>query len=222
MAMTVSDALLKYSHFVKESRSQWDFAETSGSRLNYALLIPLSFVLNTLDTLGGIFAGIANVATGGSYPSLKNYTVNNLKGAESLFAQPFQFLIATMRPDAVLKGENKKDSIDNTGFFAAVADGFLIGVALSCQQSKNKVISQGVSRLAHSARLLVAIITRAVDLAIGAIASFFALLTTGYFDELNRVAFRGLQSTALLSDIFLIAKEIINPSDDIKYQEYWD
>ena len=220
--MTVSDALLKYSHFVKESRSQWDFAEERGSRLNYALLIPLSFVLNTLDTLGGIFAGVANVATGGAYPSLKSYTVNNLKGAESLLAQPFQFIIATLRPDAVIKGQSKKDSVDNTGFFAAVADGFLTGIALTCQQSKHRMISEGVSRLAHTARLLVAIITRTVDIAIGVIASVFALLTTGYFDELNRVAFRGLQSTALLSDIFLIAKEIVNPTDMAASQEYFD
>lgn len=70
-----------------------------------------------------------------------------------------------------------------------------------------------VSRLTHVLALVVNIICCVIDLAIGAIAALFSIFPCfGRRETLNNMAYRGLQFTGLIHDIFYHLTNILNPT----------
>ncbi len=184
-----------------KQRGVWNL-DFSPPRTAGLIIIPASLVINTLDTLVGTLQGIASIPFD-NY-DVSNYANANLKGAENLLAQPFQYLINAINPDALKERSAFRP-------LSLLVDEFLQEQAQKMAVSKNGFNHHITSRLVHSLRFLAAVVMRAVEFVFGVSFAVAAFLTLGRFNYINQTAYVCLKAPGLIKDIIVISREIFYP-----------
>ncbi|NGX60679.1 MAG: hypothetical protein K940chlam9_00146 [Chlamydiae bacterium] len=205
-------------------------------------LIPVSIVGCGLGVAVGVPLSIANCLTGRQFRKLDEVSHNLLYwGGNSAIALPFRKVLHFLNPSAKITDRDDSVFIGSTGIdFSRL--GFLTGIAYdkiarfreedrtvqgelfhytdhgwaqSLAKSDSFFKREIASRLCYGLLLLTCVITRVVDSMIGAIAAVFALLTFGYFEELNSLAYNLFRITGIVYDLFYCLSHMVNPHNPV-------
>jgi hypothetical protein len=192
-------------------------------------LVPLSLVMNTLDTLVGIGSGIGVVLIGGAEPESLKFALDHLDSSRKILVRPFSNLVKTINPEAIFSDDyanlpyiyrfiaNNCDP--NPPFISGDGDGFVTDfikselrpLAIDCCNSDNFLERHVASRLTFALLAIACLVTRAVDGLICIPAAVASLLTAGKFVSLNNLAYRTLQAPGIIEDLFYCTIKCINP-----------
>jgi hypothetical protein len=198
------------------------FKKHIAARAGNLALTPWSFITNVADSIIGVGGGIACVVSAGLHAPTVRFARNHLSRTGTIVAQPYVNFLHTLNPTAdfpidpppwVLNADKDRPlvSSEGNGLITHYVYGFLKGVAKDYRESENFFKKHIASRLTYALLLVSCVVTRVVDGIIGVIAAVFSCLFLGLVPPLNNLAYRGLQGTALIHDVFYCAMKILNP-----------
>lgn len=208
--------------------NNWIYSQDSlkkhvGTRAAYLTLAPTSFITTTVDTVVGIGAGIGSVLTLGLCEQLDEFAFHQLHLSNNILTRPYEALLRTVNPKAAIydgilsrtrAGKLLKQpsiKLQGKGFVTDPVFKKLSAFAKKCASSEDCLKQHVVSRLTYALLAISLLVTRAVDgiLAIPAVAASF--LTLGTYESVNNLAFRTLQATGIVHDLFHCTIKVINP-----------
>lgn len=199
------------------------------ARGGYLVLTPWSTVTSVADTIVGVGAGIASIATGGAHKATFKFAMHHLDSSRKIVAQPYVNLLKTLNPEVELTSNTLPEDADTRYLQSLKSDGYpLIGangdgfvthyvtealknVARSCYKSDNFFKRHIASRLTYLLLAISSVITRVVDGIIGVIAAVLSFLTLGKVESINNLAYRALQAPGIVNDLFYCTIKFINP-----------
>lgn len=223
------NASVRFGKFIKSNCQYSDKAYKSQglARLGNFVLIPLSAGTTLADTISGIGMILAAIGTVGHYKKLNRLAVERLEISKKIIAAPLFCVLHVLNPKATISPLEQSTSRPNTlrgvavekpfidsegnGFVTHHVCGRLFHLFLDCAKSTNPIEKHVATRLTACLILIVTTITRIVDLIIGVLAFIGTLIICGQNESLNNLAYRGLQGTGLVSDLFGCILHIINP-----------
>jgi len=187
------------------------------ARAGYFVLMPLSIITCAIDTIIGIGFGLANIFTGGTRKGTAAHTKNFLESSIYIIAEPYQCLLQLVNPRAGFEPDcgdyffstnpNCEDS-----FLTEIVREFLCDKAEEYRGSDNSFFKRHIaSRLTYALLTISLVISRIADGVIGVVAAPFAVLTFGKFEILNNLAFQGLKTPGIISDLVLNITCTVNP-----------
>ena len=197
----------------KDEKSSW-FERQGIRRIQHAALMILSPIVASFDTAIGLIAGVIAVTRCGSDSATNSFTISYLGSSKEILSRPFINFVRILNPDAQFPEVKRKRS--TTGYESLVNSAVWIhprGEGLVTEHlggsiktlAKNYIQSEYYcnARLSYGLLSVAMVITRLVDLFIGAVAALFSIGSVGCFDSLNNLAARGLQGpTGILFDVF--------------------
>jgi hypothetical protein len=186
------------------------WAHRHGSaRVCYLLATPLDVGTRVVDTAIGLAAGVGSLITLGTSRELNGFATRHLHSSNTLIAAPFKCLVRFINPQAPFAGASRDGPVGvRVGNLTRRWCGALA-------RHNNCFVRHVVSRLGYALRTLAMIISRVIDLIIGAIAAIGSLLTLGCFERINSIAYRGLTGVGMIQDIFYGLRKMINPRNII-------
>ncbi len=192
----------------------------------HLLLTPASFITSAVDTVIGLGAGVGAICTLGKHTQTFKVACNHLCRSNRLFVRPYVNFLQTINPKAKFSGNAANQpyiarylglvkqatiSGDGDGCLSDWVINPLKGIARSCYNSDNFLKRHVASRLTYVLLAVSCLVTRAVDGIIGIPAAGLSILTGGKFESLNNLAFRTLQASGIISDLFYCTIKFINP-----------
>lgn len=177
------------------------------SRAVQLTCIPVFFTAMALDTIIGVGVGVGAVCTLGRHIPTSCFAINHLNSADYLFAGFYEHFLRAINPKAQFS-----DEVENTmGFFPNLPIKRLAKLALSYRSSDNFLKQHVVSRLTYTLLAVSCVVTRIADAIICIVPVTLSVLTVGKFQSLNDVAYRTLQPSGILVDLFFCTIKILNP-----------
>lgn len=183
------------------------------ARAAHLALVPASFITSAVDTIIGLGVGIGVICTLGKHESTFKITRNHLFSSNRLFVRPYVNLLQTINPEANFSGSNGRSMIsaEGVGFLSDFSLNLLMNIARDCYNSDNFLKRHVFSRLTYVLLAVACLVTRAVDGIIGIPVAGLSILTGGKFESLNNLAYRTLQATGIIEDLFCCTIRFINP-----------
>lgn len=183
------------------------------NRVNSALQLPIAFVWHTLAASAGVVQGL-QLGMGNSLPRIVKWTVQS----RFIVATPYLCFLKMINPHAKIDIPHEGNAQDpypavqfrGNGLLSNIVKTYLYGYAL--RKYDSEVLGNITTRLTFAIAVVALTVTRAVDGIIGITAGTAAILTVGYFESLNHLAFRGLQFTGVIADWQLCGIGFVNPS----------
>ncbi len=192
------------------------------------VLTPWSATINVADTIIGISAGCASIATVGKHKSTYDFALLHLDSSRKVLVRPYTRLLKTINPQApftraprrnerwmtVLMDSNTSDPLingDGDGFITHYVWEALRNKAHDFYNSSNWGKRHIASRLTYALLAIASLVTRAVDGIIGVIAAGVSFLTLGKIESINNLAYRALQAPGIVKDLFYCTIKFINP-----------
>jgi hypothetical protein len=183
------------------------------ARVAYSTLIPGTFITSAIDTLFGLGLGIAAVCTLGSQKNVVEKAHKFLRSSPKLFVRPYANFLRVINPLSAKNSAFQKPLIKKSG------DGFLsnfvirplIGFANHCTRSDNLLKREVVSRLTYVLLAISCIATRVLDGMICIPATILSIFTFGNCNSLNNLAYRSLQVTGIIQDLFFCTIRVMHP-----------
>ena len=179
----------------------------SGGRVKHAILIPSCAMSCAIDTIIGLGSSMVDICTFGKINKISKYTKVHISKSSLLFSKPFQQILLIFNPKndkALFKEDNE------VGLFTSFVYSGSFLLQGRCRHSNwfNRQVS---TRLILTLSIIASLIARIVDIIIGFIAAFCALVTIGHFKLMNSVAFQGLQIPGIIFDIWINVHLFLNP-----------
>lgn len=201
---------------LNESENPSFLKKQIGGRFCYLALTPFSAITSIADTVIGIGAGIGTIATLGTNPKIFNTSISYISSSRYIIAKPYINILRTINPNAKFfefDPDKQKSSISPTddGLLTGEVQRFLELKALDASTSNNFLKRHVISRLTYALLAISSIVTRYVDGIIGVSAAVLSIAFLGTVEPLNNLAYRGLQSTGIISDLFYCTAKFINP-----------
>lgn len=179
------------------------------SRFCHLGLIPWSPITTAVDTVIGAVTTVGALLTLGAHYQTFNFTERQLETSKFIIARPYLHLLQTINPQAECFDHY---SIPDKGFFTNWVCGKLANEANMCAHRDNSVFMKYIiSRLSYLLLIVAAVVSRAVDLAIGLLAACFSIITLGCIPAVNNVAYRALQAPGVIHDVIIYTIRVINP-----------
>ena len=182
------------------------FKESVLSRGAHFTSTPVYAFTNTIDTIIGLVAGIGALCTLGMHKPSYTFACKHIICADFLISDVYLGLIKMINPRLSLD-----DSANKAGMITEFVSTMLEKRANAFRDSDSIFKSHVASRLTIALLALSSIVTRVADGIIGLGAAGLSILCLGKVDELNSLAYRGLQVTGIISDLFVWTVMIINP-----------
>lgn len=188
-------------------------AEGWEERGRYLILGPGYVIGSAIDIIAGIVVGCAGVVSFGLYKPVVDQASDLLWESSKPLSLLFHCFISAVNPEPCLRS-----CLDLTGdgLITQQIKPHLIRYIRDCQESDSIIQRHLVARALGVSMALVMIVTRITDLALGLIAASLAigLMPLSCFGNgfLNITAYRGLQGTRILYDLFQCTMIILNPS----------
>lgn len=179
------------------------------------ILIPASFTTCALDTIYGLGVGIGAICTGGKKTKLSTTAFNYLTNSNLMLSIPYSNLLRMINPKAEIssKALNHCD-----GILSHTVNFSLKGLASKynqthwrCMISNNSFKHHIASRLTYALLAVACVVARAVDGIIGVAAATLSIVTVGKFTRLNDLAWKTLQPTGIIEDLWFCTMHCINP-----------
>lgn len=171
-------------------------------------------VTASVDIIIGVVATALTMLTLGMNKDCSYAMHTYLVQTKAIVAAPIFGLVQTLHPKAALTSDSSYENVlvplAETGITVKYAEDLLTKVEV-LKDSDNAIVKHVISRLCIALTSIAYVVTRAVDVVIGAIATLFMFITLGNFESLNNLAIRGLQGTGIVGDIACLAVLIINP-----------
>ncbi len=199
------------------------------ARVGFLALTPWSLATSTADILIGIGAGIAVIGTAGKQKEAWDFAMNHLNSSRKIVVRPYFDLLMALNPQAKFSGSidnmpyvqrqtatlmGQKDAfitVEGDGFITHYVSEALKDVARNCYNSDNFLKRHVASRLTYLLLVISSVITRLMDGIIGVMAAILSFATFGKVESINNLAYRGLQATGIVQDVFYCTTKIINP-----------
>lgn len=199
------------------------------ARATFLVLAPSSLIIGAVDTIVGLGAAIGSLCTLGKHKPIFEAAISHLASSDKLVALPYLNILQTINPAATLMGDLSNEpeeirslaesrgfvpamiSADGNGFITDRAIHSLKTIAKSCYNSENFLKRHVSSRLTYVLLAISCVVTRAVDGIIGVAAAALSILSMGQFISLNNLAYRSLQTTGIISDLFYCTIKFVNP-----------
>lgn len=178
------------------------------ARAGHFALIPLAALTTILDTIIGVGAAIAVVATLATRRDIFVFTFRHLMNCSYILSGPFKEILLTINPQAKFK------VVENalSGLTTGIVNDFVGENFKKLKQSENLFIKHVASRCFRIIMLVALVAARLIDFPIGVVAAPLALLTFGKIQLLNDAAFNGLRVTGIIYDTLLTLGWSINPT----------
>ncbi len=179
-------------------------------RLQYLSIIPRALGLSVLDaanTVTGIFGSILSVATLGKNDQINqfaNYTLSSRK----VFSPILECTLKVLNPKATFTKETRDAEC---GIVMERSIKMISETALKLSKSEKGFEKHVLSRGLFVFAAPVALIARITDLALGILVAGMSLVTLGVSSRINNLAMRQLTSLALINDVMVGMRWIINP-----------
>lgn len=219
VSLLTIDPWQKYvsNHFVTNTEADCTKKELL-SRACYLGLAPTAAIISIVDTAIGAVSGVATIATGSCCREVYEFTFQHLRSSRQLLASPYRNLLKTFNPEAVInekiETENSsgvKSMVVANGFITHEVQSYLKKMARNYYQSDDGLEKHVASRLTYFVLAIASIITRVVDGIIGILAAIASFVILGSYEPLNNLAYRGLQTTGLIEDLFFCTIKILYP-----------
>lgn len=200
------------------------------SRLANLAVAPLSVLTSSVDGLLGLGLGLASVAVAGTKAKLNTQALLQLEALQELPSRSFYLLLKTLNPNASIVSQSvtrrrHEDYEDvhlsdifsyghDEGRLHQIFSGILSSITQlghDCYNSESKFKRQVTSRLTFGLLAVSCVVARIFSLVIGVASGVLALLTLGKFEAVNTLAYKGLQITGIVRDLFFCAMKCINP-----------
>ncbi len=217
---TITDtALNPVSLYVRKHLVQPDGGKTSflgkqilarGVRL---VLTPASLITCALDTIIGFGTGVVALLKHGTDEKMNKLAFSHFSKTNLLLSSPYRHLLGIINPEAEfpLRCQTRGIAVEGNGFISDIVSRPLKTLAEDFRSSKNFVSKHVASRLTYALLGIASIVTKLFDLVIGIPAAALSLVTLGKFGTLNNLAFRSLQVTGIVGDLFFATIKIVNP-----------
>lgn len=189
-----------YVYFPENQIKQPTLRNEIFARVKNAVAIPLAFLLNLGATVVGVISGTITILSGGKL--FRETTFEKINGAKYIFAESYDLALKTFNPNDKISTVNLLTS--------AVKNKFRIA-GTHFSEKNNFFSAQIASRVTYAAMGIGVLFSRAIDGMIGVPAAAFSLMTGGYFKKINGIAYKGLQFTGVISDLFDCALKFVNP-----------
>lgn len=173
------------------------------------ILIPASFTTCALDTIYGLGVGIGAICTGGKKAKLSTTAFNYLTNSNLMLSIPYSNLLRMINPKADV---SPKALSHCDGVLSHTVNFSLKGLASKYYQSTNSFKHHVASRLTYALLAVTCIVARTVDGIIGVAAAILSIVTVGKFTRLNDLAWKTLQPTGIIEDLWFCTMHCINPN----------
>jgi hypothetical protein len=160
---------------------------------------PTFIIAAAIDVIAGVFTVVPAIFNKKAY----FFAFNNLESSISALANTVFNVLYVVKPSMEVNFHKKFMSDHIVDYFDNKASLYL--------NSKNKLVQEVGSRTASFVQLLACIVTRVIEAVICPFALLGMLCTLGRNKEVNSFAFRALQFTGIIHDVFYCAVKIINP-----------
>lgn len=176
-------------------------------------LAPVAFITCTLDTIVGLGYGLGTIRTLGTHKPTWEKTIIHLRHSREILLISYAFFLTAINPRADFPKTGTVISSDGRGLTTNLVFEPIKKVGINCRESDNFLKKHVASRLTYALLAISCLVTRAVDGIIGVPAAALSILTCGSvkFGSLHNVAYRGLQTTGIIDDLFYCTIKFINP-----------
>lgn len=210
--MTNCCELPSYNQYLKDTHHSYAEAESFldrevVTRVKYAASIPLGILESVCGSVCGLVHGTHALVSVGTVRRFNVKGNRHLESFRHLLINPYQSIMKTINPDTRFREQNHEDGI--------IAGPVLSRIRNFCDSIYDSEywINRNVSaRLSHLLEPLVSVVTRVADFCIGCVAALFSVLALGKCDLANHFAYRGLQSTAIVDDMFRAVRKFMAPN----------
>lgn len=182
------------------------FEKHVSARAAYLLLIPTSFITATLDTIIGIGLGAGACLTGGLIKRLNTYSVRHIAASSVLLANPYYHLMRAINPKLRF---GRSLSIAN--FVSNLVEKPVTVAMSNCLDSKSFFMRHVVTRTLIASNAIACLVTLVADAIICLPVAALSLVTFGYFDKVNRLAFGTLMCPKIIAVFVYSSINLVNP-----------
>lgn len=183
----------------------------------YLALIPVVAATSAVDTAVGLGAGAANIICLGKNAKVYVCMSEGLTSTHGVATRMYKMTLLTINPDAEFLAafetekkikkvrfltKNPSKNINNYGLITSI-DSSLRAKAGEWESDKSCFKRHLGSRGLHIADGCCKVGTRTTEFMLGFLAAGLSIGSGGKFPFLNNIAFRGLQGTGIVKDLFV-------------------
>ncbi len=167
-------------------------------------------VRSVSDLVVGVFSNIVHICTLGVHEeNLEDTNKKITKATSTLLTDPFQYVMSIVNPQAT--NYMSPEALQNDGWAGSIRNA-IDSKAAKFYESENCFVKHVVSRIC-AASMILSVIGRIFDLALGLICAALSIVTLGKIEILHKKAMIGLASgPAIISDVLYTVQCVINPS----------
>lgn len=181
------------------------------------------FLSSTADTAIGLGFAIGSIFTMGMNQKTWEGAKKHLFCSRLICSESYKYLLKALNPQAEFPKIQEQTFLDiprnnpcvdlqGNGLFADRVHRFLRPRCKALARSENIMARHLGARGSYALMAIALIVARLFDGVIGVGAAVVSIATFGKWGSLNNVAYRGLQATGVVKDLFICISRFFNPT----------